>query len=49
MIAFYESPESNPPATMLAAMAEALRVSVDELVGAAPTATRAAKPANSRL
>jgi hypothetical protein len=49
MIAFYESPESTPPATMLAAMAEALRVSVDELVGAAPTATRAAKPANSRL
>jgi len=48
MIAFYESPESNPPATMLAAMAQALHISVDELVGVAP-AKRAAKPANSRL
>jgi transcriptional regulator with XRE-family HTH domain len=49
MMAFYESPEANPPASMLAAMAKALRISVDELVGAAPTAKRAAKPANSRL
>lgn len=49
MIAFYESPESNPPATMLAAMAKALRISVDELVGATPATKRAAKPANSRL
>ena len=47
MIAFYESPEANPLASMLAAMAKALWVSVDELVGA--PATRAARPANSRL
>lgn len=48
MMAFHKSPEANPPASMLAAMAQALRISVDELVGAART-KRAAKPTNSRL
>lgn len=48
MIAFYESPEANPPATMLAAMAKGLSVSVDVLVGAAPPPKRAARP-GSRL
>lgn len=48
MIAFYESPEANPPATMLAAMARALGVSVDVLVGTAPPPKRASKP-GSRL
>jgi transcriptional regulator with XRE-family HTH domain len=49
MIAFYESPEANPPASMLAAMAKALGVSVDVLIGAAPTPKRASGPASSRL
>lgn len=49
MMAFYESPEANPPASTLAAMAAALRISVDELVGAASRTKRAAKPTNSRL
>ena len=49
MIAYYESPEANPPATMLAAMATALGVSVDELVGTAQPRKRATRPANSRL
>jgi len=48
MIAFYESPESNPPATMLAAMAKVLGVSVDDLVGTAPP-KKAARPARGRL
>lgn len=48
MIAFYESPEANPPAAMLAAMAKALGVSVDVLVGTAPPPKRAPKP-SSRL
>lgn len=48
MIAYYESPEANPPATMLAAMATALGVSVDELVGTTQPRKKM-RPANSRL
>jgi len=40
MIAYYESPEANPPATMLAAMATILAVSVDVLVGVTPIPKR---------
>ncbi len=49
MIAYYEGPEANPPATMLAAMAKALGVSVDELVGTTRPRKAAARPTNSRL
>ena len=33
MIAYYETEAEHPPAAMLAALARALRVSVDELLG----------------
>ncbi|MBM4258010.1 MAG: helix-turn-helix transcriptional regulator [Deltaproteobacteria bacterium] len=49
MIAYYESPEANPPATMLAAMATVLGVSVDVLVGVVPLPKRTGKPSNSRV
>ena len=49
MIAYYESWEANPPATMLAAMAKALGVSIDELVGTTRPRKTAVRPANSRL
>ncbi len=49
MIAYYESPEANPPATMLAAMATVLGISVDVLVGVAPLPKRTGKPGNSRV
>jgi transcriptional regulator with XRE-family HTH domain len=49
MIAYYESPEANPPATMLAAMATVLGISVDVLVGVAPLPKRTGKVGNSRV
>lgn len=48
MMAYYESPAAHPPANLLAAMARALAVSVDALLGT-ETAKRRAKPADTRL
>jgi transcriptional regulator with XRE-family HTH domain len=49
MVAYYEGPHSNPPASMLAMMAKALRISIDELVGAVRPGKKTARPQNSRL
>lgn len=49
MVAYYEGPHSNPPASMLATMAKALRISIDELVGTVRSTRKTARPQNSRL
>ena len=50
MIAYYESPQTNPPATLLPALAKALSASTDALLGLTPAPTRArAAGAGSRL
>lgn len=48
MMAYYESPQANPPATLLPAIAKALGVTTDELLGATPISKRT-KPTSSRL
>ena len=48
MMAYYENPNANPPAALLPAMAAALGVSVDALLGL-ETAKRRAKPSDTRL
>jgi transcriptional regulator with XRE-family HTH domain len=48
MVAYYEGETEHPPAALLPGLAAALRVSTDELLGAAPLRRRAAK-AHSRL
>lgn len=51
MLAYYEVQSEHPPTHLLPAIARALQLSTDELLGLAPArrATKAAKPANSRL
>lgn len=48
MMAYYEGPTAHPPADLLPAMAKALDVSVDALLGV-ETAKRRAKPADTRM
>ena len=47
MLAYYEVQSEHPPTHLLPAIARALQLSTDELLGIAP-ARRATKPANSR-
>lgn len=52
MIAYYEGQSEHPPTTLLPALAQALHVSADELLGLEPpvTAKRAgARPRDNRL
>jgi hypothetical protein len=46
MIAYYESPQANPPATLPPALAKALGVTTDALLGVTPAPKRA-RPAAS--
>jgi transcriptional regulator with XRE-family HTH domain len=48
MLAYYEVQSDHPPTTLLPAIAAALKISTDALLGLAP-ARRVAKPRNSRL
>lgn len=48
MLAYYEVQSDHPPTTLLPALATALKISTDELLGVAP-ARRVAKPRNTRL
>jgi transcriptional regulator with XRE-family HTH domain len=48
MIAYYEVQSEHPPTTLLPAIAKALNVSTDELLGASPV-PKAARPKDSRL
>jgi transcriptional regulator with XRE-family HTH domain len=48
MLAYYEVQSDHPPTTLLPAIASALKISTDELLGVAP-ARRVAKPRNTRL
>jgi transcriptional regulator with XRE-family HTH domain len=48
MLAYYEVQSEHPPTHLLPAIARALQLSTDELLGITP-ARRATKPANSRL
>ena len=48
MMAYYEGPKSHPPSDLLPAMAEALGVSVETLLGV-EVSKRKAKPADTRL
>lgn len=51
MLAYYEVQSEHPPTHLLPAIARALQLSTDELLGITPArrATKTAKPANSRL
>ena len=54
MVAYYEVQSEHPPTTLLPAIAQALGVSTDALLGLAPTiktarAIKAARPPNPRL
>lgn len=48
MMAYYEGQTEHPPTTLLPALARALRVSTDELLGMTPP-KKEIKPANTRL
>lgn len=48
IIAYYESETDYPPTALLPKIAQALRISADELLGIAPV-KKATKPGNSRL
>ena len=48
MLAYYEVQSDHPPTTLLPAIATALKISTDALLGVAP-ARRVAKPRNTRL
>lgn len=48
MIAYYEGQTAHPPTTLLPAIATALRISTDELLGQAPV-KRIAKSRDTRL
>lgn len=48
MVAYYEGPDAYPPAHLLPAIAKALKVTTDELLGVA-SPKRAKKVGNSRL
>ena len=51
MIAYYEGETEHPPANLLAGLAQALGVRIEELLGTEPLkkAARGKKPVNSRL
>ncbi|MGH9796824.1 MAG: helix-turn-helix domain-containing protein [Candidatus Polarisedimenticolia bacterium] len=49
MMTYYERQADHPPAYLLPRLAEALRVSVDELMGVRPVKEPAATPRNTRL
>jgi transcriptional regulator with XRE-family HTH domain len=51
MLAYYEVQSEHPPTHLLPAIARAMQLSTDELLGLVPAkrAAKAAKPANSRL
>ena len=48
MIAYYEGQSAHPPTTLLPALAQALNLSTDELLGLTPF-KRDSKPSNTRL
>lgn len=48
MVAYYEGPEAHPPANLLPTIAQALNVSLDQLLGVAPV-KKAPAVGNSRL
>jgi transcriptional regulator with XRE-family HTH domain len=48
MIAYYEGETEYPPTALLPKIAQALKISADELLGIAPV-KKSSKPANSRL
>lgn len=48
MIAYYEGQSAHPPTTLLPALARALNLSTDELLGLTPL-KRSGKPSNTRL
>jgi transcriptional regulator with XRE-family HTH domain len=48
MIAYYEGETEHPPANLLAGLAKALGVTIEQLLGTEPVRARA-KPRNSRL
>ena len=48
MIAYYEGQSAHPPTTLLPALAQALSLSTDELLGLTPF-KRGGKPSNTRL
>ena len=48
MIAYYEIQSEHPPTSLLPAIAKALRLTTDELLGTEPI-KKAARPADSRL
>jgi len=48
MIAYYEIQSDHPPTSLLPAIAKALRLTTDELLGAAPI-KKTARPVDSRL
>lgn len=48
MVAYYESQSERPPAHLLPALAEALGISTDQLLGIEPVSTRK-RPRNMRL
>jgi transcriptional regulator with XRE-family HTH domain len=48
MIAYYEIQSDHPPTSLLPAIAKALRLTTDELLGSAPI-KKVARPADSRL
>jgi transcriptional regulator with XRE-family HTH domain len=50
MIAYYEGQSEHPPTTLLPAIAQALQLSTDELLGLeSPAAKRAGRPRDNRL
>lgn len=50
MIAYYEGQSEHPPTTLLPALAQALKLSTDELLGLEPPAAkRAGRPRDNRL
>jgi len=49
MVAYYESPNATPPATLLPAIATALGVSIDELFGRAAKRRLVKQEGDSRL
>ncbi len=49
MIAYYEGQSEHPPTTLLPALARALQVSADELLGLAPAAKRNGRVPDNRM
>jgi hypothetical protein len=50
MIAYYEGQSEQPPTTLLPALAQALKLTTDELLGLEPPAAkRAGRPRDNRL